>query len=68
MNLSTKQKQTPLTWITDRKKGWGREGMGVWGQPMQTIVYLMDKQQGPTVYSTGNYIQHPLRNRNERRI
>ena len=24
----------------------------------------MDKQQGPTVYSTGNYIQYPVINHN----
>ena len=29
----------------------GREwdGLGVWGQYMQTIAFRMDKQQGPTV-------------------
>ena len=27
----------------------GRVGLGVWGQQMQTIIYRMDKQQGPTV-------------------
>ena len=30
---------------------------------MQTI-YIVDKQQGPTVYSTG--IQHPVINHNEK--
>ena len=29
--------------------GWGRDGWGVWGQQMQTIIYRMDKQQGPPV-------------------
>ena len=29
--------------------GEGRDGAGVWGQQMQTIIYRMDKQQGPTV-------------------
>ena len=24
-------------------------GLGVWGEQMQTIIYRMDKQQGPTV-------------------
>ena len=28
---------------------WGREGLGVWDQQMQTSIYRMDKQQGPTV-------------------
>ena len=31
---------------------------------MQTIIYRMDKQQGPTMYSTGNYIQYPVINHN----
>ena len=30
--------------------GWGREGLGVWDQKMQTIIYTMDKQQAPTVW------------------
>ena len=30
---------------------------------MQTIIYRMDKKQGPT-YSTGNYIQYPVINHN----
>ena len=51
MNLSTKQKR--FTDIKNRlvvAKGEGRrEGLGVWGQQMQTIVYRMDKQPGPTV-------------------
>ena len=29
--------------------GWERDGLGVWGQQMQTIIYRMDKQQSPTV-------------------
>ena len=28
---------------------WGRDGLGVWDQQMQTSTYRMDKQQGPTV-------------------
>ena len=32
-----------------RGEGWGRDGLRVWGQQMQTIIYRMDKQQGPTV-------------------
>ena len=31
---------------------------------MQTITYRMDIQQGPIVYSTGNYIQYPVINYN----
>ena len=29
---------------------WGRKGLGV-DQQMQTVIYRMDKQQSPTVYS-----------------
>ena len=36
------------TWRTDlclpRGRGWGKEGLGVWDQQMQTIIYRMDKQ------------------------
>ena len=53
MNMSTKQKQTHRY----RKQscgcqggwGWERDGVGVCDQQMQTIIYRMDKQQGPTV-------------------
>ena len=37
---------------TQRSDLWllrGRGGLGVWDQQMQTIIYKMDKQQGPTV-------------------
>ena len=30
-------------------RGGGRDGLGVWDQQMQTIIYRMDKQKGPTV-------------------
>ena len=29
--------------------GWERNAAGLWGQQIQTIIYRMDKQQGPTV-------------------
>ena len=31
---------------------------------MQTIIYRVDKLQGPTIYSTGNYIPYPVINHN----
>ena len=53
MNKSTKQKQThrhrEQTCGCQGGEGWGREGLGVWDQQMQTVIYRMDKQQGPTV-------------------
>ena len=32
-----------------------RDGLGVWGRWMQTRVYRMDTQQGPTVEHGGLY-------------
>ena len=53
MNLSIKQKQNhghrEQTGGCQGGGGWGRAGVGGWDQQMQTIVYRMDKQQGPTV-------------------
>ena len=50
MNTSTKEKQPHRhreQTCGCRGVG-GREGLGVWGQQMQTTVYSMDKQEGPT--------------------
>ena len=51
-NLSTKQKRThrhgEQTWGCQRERVWGKDGLGVWDQQMQTITYKLDKQQGPT--------------------
>ena len=51
MNLPMKQKQThrPREQFWDCQGGGNRErdGLGVWGQQMQTITYGMD--QDPTV-------------------
>ena len=51
MKLSMKQKQTHRhrDQTCGYQGGGGRDGLGVWGQQMQTIIYRMDKQQGPTV-------------------
>ena len=53
MNLSVKQKQThrhrEQTCGCKGEGGWGRDEVRVWGEKMQTIIYRMDKQQGPTV-------------------
>ena len=52
MNLPMKQKQnqghTEETGGCQGGEG-GRVGWGVWDQQMQTGIYRMDKQQGPTV-------------------
>ena len=40
------------------------DGLGVWGWKMQTITFRMDRQQGPTIYSTGNCMQSPGTNYN----
>ena len=31
---------------------------------MHTGIYRTDKQRGPTVYSTGNYMQYPVMKHN----
>ena len=53
MNLSAKQKQThrhrEQTCGCQGGGGWGRDGLRVCDQQMQTSIYRMDKQQGPTV-------------------
>ena len=53
VNLSTKQKQTHRHRDqTCGCQGGGRrdrDGLGLWGWQMQTIIFRMDKQQGPTV-------------------
>ena len=52
MDLSTKQKQThrhgdqPVA--AQRGRVCKRDGSGVWGYQMQTIVYRTDRQLGPT--------------------
>ena len=33
--------------------GWERDGPGVWDQKRQTIIYRMDKPQGPIVKAQG---------------
>ena len=43
------QTQRTDLWLRGGEGRWGMEGVGVWGQQMQTIIYRMDKQQGPTV-------------------
>ena len=43
MNLSMKQKHG------HREQICGCQGGGGWDEQMQTIIYRMDKQQGPTV-------------------
>ena len=53
MNLSMKQKQNhgrrEQTGGCQGGGVWERVGVGVWHQQMQTGIYRMDKQQGPTV-------------------
>ena len=50
MNLSMKQKQTHRHREQTCGCQGGRDGLGVWDEQMQTNIYRMDKQQGPTVY------------------
>ena len=62
MNLSTKQRLTDTeNRLVVAKEGGGmQEGwIGSFGLADENYYIKMDKQQGPTVYSTGNYIQYP---------
>ena len=43
---------------------WGRDKAEAWDQQTQTTIYKINKQQGPTVYSTRNYTQYPAINNN----
>ena len=43
------QTQRTDLWLPRARGPGGRDGVGVWGLQMQTIIYIMDKQQGPTV-------------------
>ena len=51
MNISVKQTHRHMkqTVINNGGGVWGTEGLGVWSQQMQTIIFRMDKQQDPTV-------------------
>ena len=45
---------------------WGRLGLGVWHQQKQTIIYREWINNKVLLYSTGNYIQYPEINHNEK--
>ena len=64
MNLFTKQKQThrhrEQTCGCQEKWWWERDGLGVWYQQIQTIIYRMGVNNKVLLYSTGNYIQYPV--------
>ena len=63
-NLSMKQKQTHRhRKQTCQGTEEGRDGLGVWGEQMQTI-YREQINNKVLLYSTGNYIQYPMINHN----
>ena len=35
--------------VTKGERGWRRDKLGVWGQQIQTNIFKIDRQQGPTV-------------------
>ena len=45
----TESRTQRIDWWLPRGREWERVGLGVWDQQMQTGIYRMDKQQGPTV-------------------
>ena len=62
LNLSVKQKQTQIEHTCGcQGRVWGRDTFGDQYQQMQTIIYRMDKQKGPTVQGT---LQYPVKNHN----
>ena len=66
MNLSTTQKQThgqEQTCGCQRGEGWGRDGVGGWGEQMSAITCRGEKNKVPG-HSTGNDIQCPMLNHN----
>ena len=69
MNIYTEQKQThrfrEQTVVAKGEQGWRREGMGVWDQHMQNMIYTMYINK-VLPENTGNYIQLPVINHNEK--
>ena len=59
MNLFIKQKQTyrhrKQTYGYQRGKAEGRDKLGVWDQEIQTIIYTINEQQGPTLQHRAIY-------------
>ena len=59
MNLFIKQKQIyryrKQTYGYQRGKAEGRDKLGVWDQEIQTIIYKINKQQGPTLQHRALY-------------
>ena len=43
------QMQKTNLWLPKGEWGWRRDKLGVWNQQIQTTIYKIDKQQGPTV-------------------
>ena len=35
-----------LIWVAKGDRSWGKDGVRIWGQQMQTSIYRMGKQQG----------------------
>ena len=59
MNLFIKEKQIyrhrKQTYGYQRGKAEGRDKLGVWDQEIQTIIYKINKQQGPTLQHRALY-------------
>ena len=58
MNLSMKQKQTHKEnrlMVAKGEAQEGKEGLGAWGQQMETSIYRIEKQQGPSVQHREQY-------------
>ena len=68
MNLSTKRKKThrhrEQTCGCQGGVVWGRNGLEVWNQQMQTIIYIEQTINKVLMYSTENSIQYTVINHN----
>ena len=52
--------------ITKEERAWGRDKLGVWNYQIQTTVCKINNRVLP--YSSGNYIQCPVINNNEKEL
>ena len=49
--------------VSKGERGWGMDKTGVGGQQIQTAIYKIDRQQGPTIYIAQG-AQYPIINLN----
>ena len=50
--------------VAKGERAWGREGLGVWDEQIQAILYIGWINNKVLRYNTGNYIQYLVINHN----